>query len=63
MELKTITKNEPVRGRRPTLVLVDDPEENKDVKNPAVAQEFYNWVFTSVYPTISQVVQCGYSVR
>lgn len=51
-EVKTITKNEPVRGRRPTKVLVDDPQENKDVKNPIVANEFWHWVWTAVYPVL-----------
>jgi len=53
VELKTITRGEPIRGRRPTKVIVDDPQEDKDVKNPVIAAEFYSWVFTTVYPTIS----------
>lgn len=52
-EIKSITKGEAIRGRRPTKVIVDDPQENKDVKNPVIANEFYNWMFTSVYPVIS----------
>ncbi|RMD71164.1 MAG: hypothetical protein D6822_03205, partial [Cyanobacteria bacterium J149] len=51
-EIKTITKGESVRGKRPTLVLIDDPQENKDVKNPALAEEFNNWIWTSVYNTL-----------
>ena len=50
--LKTITKGESVRGMRPTKIRVDDPEEKKDVKNPKMAEEFWHWFFTSVYPTL-----------
>lgn len=49
VEMKTLTKGQSVRGRRPTLVIIDDPEENKDVKNPRIADEFFNWVFTALY--------------
>lgn len=51
-EIKAITKGEPIRGRRPTKVIIDDPQENKDVKNPRIASEFYDWVFDSVYPAL-----------
>lgn len=50
--LKTLTKGEPVRGLRPTKIRLDDPQEKKDVKNPIIANEFWNWVWTSVYPTL-----------
>lgn len=52
-ELKTITKGEAIRGNRPTWILVDDPQENKDVKNPIMADEFWNWIFTAVYPSLN----------
>lgn len=51
--VKTLTKGESIRGSRPTKVIVDDPQENKDVKNPLIADEFYNWIFTSVYGAIN----------
>lgn len=51
-QIKTITKGEPVRGFRPTKIKVDDPQEKKDVKNPIIANEFWNWIWTSVYPTL-----------
>lgn len=50
--LKTLTKGEPVRGLRPTKIRVDDPQEKKDVKNPLIANEFWHWFWTSVYPTL-----------
>lgn len=51
--VKTLTKGESIRGSRPTKVIIDDPQENKDVKNPLMADEFYNWIFTSVYGSIN----------
>lgn len=51
-QIQTLTKGEPVRGLRPTLILIDDPQERSDVKNPQVAAEFDNWVWTSLYPTL-----------
>lgn len=48
-EIKTLTKGQAVRGHRPTLILIDDPEENKDVKNPSIAEEFFQWVWSSLY--------------
>lgn len=53
-ELKSVTKGEPVRGRRPTKIIIDDPQENKDVKNPILCEEFNNWIWTAVYPTLSK---------
>lgn len=52
-ELKTITKGESVRGNRPTWILLDDPQENKDVRNPVIADEFWNWIYTAVYPSLN----------
>jgi len=49
VEVKTLTKGQAVRGHRPTLIIIDDPEENKDVKNPAIAEEFWQWVWSSLY--------------
>ena len=51
-EIQTLTKGQSVRGQRPTLIIIDDPQEDKDVKNPRIADEFYAWVFTTVYPAV-----------
>lgn len=51
-ELRALTKGEPVRGHRPTKIRVDDPQEKKDVKNPIIANEFWDWFWTSVYPAL-----------
>ncbi len=52
-EIKAITKGEAIRGARPTKVFVDDPQEERDVKNPRIAEAFYSWFFTTVYPVLS----------
>jgi hypothetical protein len=28
---------------------MDDPQDNKDVKNPKMAKDFLEWAFTSLY--------------
>lgn len=52
-QVKSVSKGEAIRGKRPTKIAVDDPEEDKDVKNPIITAEFYNWIFTTVYPTLA----------
>jgi len=47
--LETLTKGNPVRGARPREILFDDPQENKDVENPAIVRKFNQWAFTSLY--------------
>jgi predicted phage terminase large subunit-like protein len=47
--LKTTTKNKPIRWQRFARILVDDPEENKDVMNKKNVKKFQNYVFTSLY--------------
>ena len=51
-EIFTLTKGQSVRGSRPTLIGVDDPEEFSDVKNPVQANEFWQWFWTSLYNTL-----------
>ena len=53
ISLETITKGEPIRGKRPTRVIVDDPQEIKDVRNPRIAEEFWVWFWTSVYNSLN----------
>lgn len=48
MEIETISKGGALRGKRPTEIIVDDPQEDKDVKNPRIAQEYWEWFWTSV---------------
>ena len=47
--LETVTKGWSLRGRRKHKIIIDDPEENKDVKNKRIVEEFRDFVFTTVY--------------
>lgn len=47
--IETVTKGQPIRGARPKEIIMDDPQDNKDVKNPSMAREFLEWAFTSLY--------------
>lgn len=47
--IETVTKWKPIRWARPKEIIMDDPQENKDVKNPKMAREFLEWAFTSLY--------------
>lgn len=53
-ELKTLTKGQSVRGLRPTRIIIDDPEEEKDVKNPAIAEVFWSWVWTTLHSSLDE---------
>lgn len=37
VEVETISKGGSLRGKRPTKIRIDDPQEDKDVKNPQFA--------------------------
>jgi len=47
--IETVTRGQPIRGARPREIIMDDPQDNKDVKNPTMAREFLEWAFTSLY--------------
>lgn len=47
--IETVTRGQPIRGARPREIIMDDPQDNKDVKNPSMAKEFIEWAFTSLY--------------
>ena len=47
--IETVTRGQPIRGARPKEIIMDDPQDNKDVKNPRMAKEFLEWAFTSLY--------------
>lgn len=47
--IETVTRGQPIRGARPREIIMDDPQDNKDVKNPNMAREFVEWAFTSLY--------------
>lgn len=47
--IETVSKGMPVRWARPKEIIMDDPQDNKDVKSPRIAREFLEWAFTSLY--------------
>lgn len=47
--LETVTKWWSLRWRRKHKIVLDDPEENKDVKNKKTVEEFRDFIFTTVY--------------
>jgi len=52
VSIKTLSMWQKVRWLRPTLVVWDDVQENKDVINPVMIERFNNRMFTSVYNTL-----------
>lgn len=50
--LVTMTKGQAVRGQRPTKIIFDDPQENKDVMTKAIVDKFNTRVFSSLYNTL-----------
>jgi len=51
-DIMTTSKGQSVRGKRRRLVVLDDPQENKDVRNKRVVERFNEWVFSSLYNTM-----------
>ena len=50
--IESVTMGGSIRGKRPTKIVVDDPQENSDVQNRMVTDRFNNWFFSSVYNTL-----------
>lgn len=50
--LQTLSMGQTVRWWRPNKVIIDDPQENKDVMNKRVVDKFNSRVFTSLYNTL-----------
>ena len=50
--LETITKWWSIRWKRPQKIILDDPQENKDVKNNKTVESFNYWFFSSLYNTL-----------
>lgn len=50
--LATMTKGMAIRWQRPDLVILDDPQEDSDVRNKDIVERFNRWVFTSLYNTL-----------
>ena len=50
--LQTLAFGQSPRWQRPTKVIIDDPQDNKDVRNRDVVERFNQWIFTSLYNTL-----------
>jgi predicted phage terminase large subunit-like protein len=50
--VETKSAGQKIRGDRPTKILFDDPQENKDVENREIVAKFNQWAFTSLYNTL-----------
>lgn len=48
----TLTVWQRVRWQRPSKILFDDPQEEKDVQNPKTVSKFNRWVLGSLYNTL-----------
>jgi hypothetical protein len=59
VELQAVKKKGAVRGQRPTLLIVDDPQELEDVLNEAMAKKFSHRFWSSVYNTLQPTGRCG----
>lgn len=53
-EVETISKGGSLRGKRPSKIRIDDPQEDKDVKNPQIALEYWDWVWSTVYNMLAE---------
>lgn len=51
--LETISRGQKIRGKRPTKIIVDDPQEIEDVENPEIARKFIVWFWTTVYNALN----------
>ena len=47
-----------IRWKRFTKIIVDDPQEGKDVRNVSTADQFIYWFFTTVYPVLDPSWNC-----
>jgi len=52
VDLQSITKKQAIRGARKTKIHIDDPEEDSDVKNIEITQQFKSWVAWTIIPII-----------
>lgn len=56
--IESVTMWWSIRGKRPTKIVVDDPQENSDVQNRAVTDKFNYWFWSSVYNTLDPSGKC-----
>ena len=58
VSISTISNWWKVRWRRPTIIIVDDPQENDDVVNPVITTKFNKRFLTTVIPTLDPTGCC-----
>lgn len=56
--IESVTMWWSIRWKRPTKIVVDDPQENSDVQNPQITDKFNDWFFSSVYNTLDPTGKC-----
>lgn len=56
--LESVTMWWSIRGKRPTKIVCDDPQENKDTRSAIITENFNNWFFSSVYNTLDPTGRC-----
>lgn len=50
--LLSLTKGQSIRWKRPSKIIVDDPQENSDVESKIQSDKFNTWFFSSLFWTL-----------
>lgn len=58
IKIAALSKGASMRWLRPTLILVDDPQEDDDVVNKQVTDKFNAWFFNTVYNMLDDSGRC-----
>jgi len=58
IKIMTVSFGGRIRWLRPTLILVDDPQEDDSVQNKQITDKFNNWFFNTVYNTLDDSWRC-----
>jgi hypothetical protein len=56
--IESVTMGGSIRGKRPTKIVVDDPQENSDVQSKHMTDKFNYWFWSSVYNTLDPSGKC-----
>lgn len=56
--IESVTMGWSIRGKRPTKIVVDDPQENSDVQSKHITDKFNYWFWSSVYNTLDPSGKC-----
>lgn len=58
IKIEAMTMKGKIRGKRFTKIVVDDPQEDKDVRNVWITEQFIDRFFKSVYPILDPSGNC-----